>query len=66
MVYLNFATKDILACLCCVSLAVKTISMIFPSLVNFYFQICDLKNIISTSTTYVDSFGADFSKIELF
>ena len=66
VVYMNFATKNLLACLCSVSSTVETISMVFPYLVNFYLQIQNPVNPISMPTTYLESFGADFSENELF
>ena len=66
VVYMNFATKNLLACLCSASSTVETISMIFPYLVNFYLQIQNPINLISMSTTYLESSGADLSENELF
>ena len=66
VVYMNFATKSLLACLCSASSTVETISMIFPYLVNFYLQIQNPINPISMPTTYLESFGADLSENELF
>ena len=66
VVYMNFATKNLLACLCSASSAVETIFMIFPYLVNFYLQIQDPINLIFMATTYLESFGADLSENELF
>ena len=40
--------------------------MIFPYLVNFYLQIQNPINLISMPTTYLESFGADFSENKLF
>ena len=40
--------------------------MIFPYLVNFYLQIQNSINVISMSTTYFQSSGADLSENELF
>ena len=62
VVYMNFTTKNLLACLCSASSTVETISMIFPYLVNFYLHIQNPINIISMSTTYLESFGADLSE----
>ena len=66
MVYMNFATKNLLACLCSASSTVETISMIFPYLVNFYLQIQNPINLFSIPTTYLESFGADTSENVLF
>ena len=66
VVYMNFATKNLLACLCSALFIVETISMIFPYLVNFYFQIQNPINPISMPITYLESFGADLSENELF
>ena len=66
MVYMNFSTKNLLACLCSASSTVETIFMIFPYLVNFYLQIQNPINLISMPTTYLESFGADFSENKLF
>ena len=66
VVYMNFATKNLLACLCSASSTVETISMIFPYLVNFYLQIQNPINLISMPTTYLESFGADLSENEPF
>ena len=66
VVCMNFATKNLLACLCSASSTVETISMIFPYLVNFYCQIQNPINLISMSTTYLESFGADLSENKLF
>ena len=40
--------------------------MLFPYLVNFYLQIQNPINLISMPTNYLESFGADLSKNELF
>ena len=40
--------------------------MIFPYLVNFYLHIQSPINLISMSTTYLESFGADLSENKLF
>ena len=53
VVYMNFARKNLLACLCSAEFTVETISMIFPYLVNFYPQIRDPINLIYMSTTYL-------------
>ena len=66
VVYVNFATKNLLVCCYSTSSAVETISMIFPYFVNFYFQIQNPISLISMSTTYLESFGADLSKNKLF
>ena len=66
VVYMNIATKNLLACLCSASSTVKTISMIFPYLINFYLQIQNPINLISMPTTYLESFGADLSENKLF
>src|SRR6201986_4182289 len=66
VVYMNFAIKNLLACLCSASSTVETISMIFPYLVNFYLQIQHPINLISMPTNYLESFGADLSENELF
>ena len=66
VVYMNFARKNLLACLCSAEFTVETISMIFLYLVNFYPQIRDPINLIYMSTTYLESFGADLSENELF
>ena len=63
---MNFARKNLLACLCSAEFTVETISMIFPYLVNFYPQIRDPINLIYMSTPYLVSFGADLSENELF
>ena len=62
VVYMNFATKDLLACLCSAISIVETISIIFPYLVIVYPQIQDPKNLIYMSTTYLESFGADLTE----
>ena len=66
VVYMNFATKNLLACLCFASSTVETVSMIFPYLVNFYLQIQNPIHLISISITYLESFGADLSENKLF
>ena len=66
VVYMNFATKNLLVCLCSASSTVETISMTFPYLVNFYLQIQNPINLIYMPTTYLESFGADLSENELF
>ena len=66
VVYMNFARKNLLACLCSAEFTVETIYMIFPYLVNFYPQICDPINLIYMSTTYLESFGADLNENKLF
>ena len=66
VVYMNFTTKYLLACLCSASSTVETISIIFPYLVNFYLEIQSPINLISMPTTYLESFGADLSENELF
>ena len=66
VVYMNFATKSLLACLCSASSTVEAVSMIFLYLVNFYLQIQNPINPISMSTTYLESSGADLSENELF
>ena len=66
MLYKNFATKNLLACLCSASSTVETVSMIFPYLVNFYLQIQNPMHLISMYTTYLESFGADLSENKLF
>ena len=63
---MNFARKNLLACLCSAASTVETISMIFPYLVIFYPHIQDPINLISMFTTYLESFGADFIENELF
>ena len=63
---MNFATKNLLACLYSASSTVETISMIFPYLVNFYLQIQKPINLISMPTTCLESFGVDLSENELF
>ena len=40
--------------------------MIFSYLVNLYPEIQDSINLISMSTTYLESFGAELSEIKLF
>ena len=40
--------------------------MIFPYLVSFYLQMQNPINLISMSTTYLESSGADLSENELF
>ena len=65
VVYMNFAIKNLLACLCSASFTVETISMIFPYLVNFYLQTQNPIP-ISMPTTYLESFGYDLSENELF
>ena len=64
--FMNFATKNLLACLCSASSTVETISTTFPYLVNFYLQIQNPINPISMPTTYLESFGADLSENEPF
>ena len=66
MVHINFATKNLLVCSCSASSTIETISMIFPYLVNFYLYIQNPINIISMSTTYLESFDADLSENKLF
>ena len=66
VVYINFATKNLLACLCFASSTVETMSMIFPYLVNFYLQIQNPINLNSNSTTYLESFHVDLSENKLF
>ena len=63
---MNFATKNLLACLCSASSTVETVSMIFTYLVNLYLQIQNPIHLISISTTYLESFGADLSENKLF
>ena len=63
---MNFATKNLLACLCSALSTVETISMIFPYLVNLYLQIQNPINLMPMPTTYLESFGADLSENELF
>ena len=63
---MNFATKNLLACLCSASSTAETVSMIFPYMVNFYLQIQNPMNLISMPTTYLESFGPDLSENELF
>ena len=58
--------KNLLACLHSASSTVETISMIFPYLVNFYLQIQNPINLISMSTTCLESFGADLSENKLY
>ena len=62
VVYMNFATKNLLACLCSAISIVETISIIFPYLVIVYPQIQDPINLIYMSTTYLESFGADLTE----
>ena len=64
--YVNFATKNLLACCYSASLAVETISMIFLYMINFYFQIQNPISLISMSMTYLESFDADLSENKLF
>ena len=66
LVYMKFATKNLLACLCSASSTVETVSMISPYLVNFYLQIQNPIHLMSMSTTYLESFGADLSENKLF
>ena len=66
VVYMNFATKNLLACLCSASSTVETISKIFPYLVYFYLQFQNPIDLISMPTTYLESFGADLSENKLF
>ena len=63
---MNFATKNLLACLCSASSTVETVSMMLPYLVNFYLEIQHTIHLISMSTTYLESFGADLSENKLF
>ena len=56
VVYMNFATKNLLACLCFASSTVETMSMVFPYLVNFYLQIQNSINITSPLSLQRDSF----------
>ena len=62
MVYMNFSTKNLLACLCSAISIVETRSIIFPYLVIVYPQIQDPINLIYMSTTYLESFGADLTE----
>ena len=62
LVYMNFATKNLQACLCSAVSTVETISIIFSYLVIVYPQIQDPINLIYMSTTYLESFGADLTK----
>ena len=64
--HINFATKNLLVCLCSVSSTVETGSMIFPYLVNFYLQIQNPIHLVSMSAAYLESFGADLSENKLF
>ena len=66
VVHMNFATKNLLACLCSASPTIETISIIFSYLENFYLQIQNPINLISMSTTYLKSSGPDLSENELF
>ena len=68
VVYMNFATKNLLACLCSAlfKITVERISMLFPDLVNFYLKIQNPINLISIPTTYLESFGSDLSENEPF
>ena len=66
VMYMNFATKNLLACLSSASSTVETVSMIFACLVNLYLQIQNPIHLISMSTTYLESFGADLSENKLF
>ena len=66
VVYMNFATKNLLACLCPASSTVETVSIIFPYLVNFYLQIQNPIHLMPMSTTSLVSFGADLSEKKLF
>ena len=66
VLYMNFATKNLLACLCSASSTVETVSMIFPYLVNFYLQIQNQIHLMPMCTTSLESFGADLSENKLF
>ena len=66
VVYMNFATKNLLVCSCSASSTIETISMIFLYLVSFYLHIPNLINLICMSITYLESFGADLSENKLF
>ena len=62
VVYMNFATKNLLACLYSAISIVETIAIICPYLVIVYPQIQDSINLIYMSTTYLESFGADLTE----
>ena len=62
----KFCYKNLLTYLCSAASTVETISIIFPYLIDFYPHIQDPIDLISMSTTYLESTGSDLSENKLF